>query len=152
MVLSSHEGNSNAALSATLSDKFLSDWEELLSCAQICYPCRTLHNNTGYKYSAVCRCLTIHIRAGGPPHCLSSCFSLRATRYSLARSWANPVLARQSCFSAPRKDTLWASIDGSSLFGRDFAQTPSLRLLLRQTPPLLFLLFPGRHKMCWTRR
>ena len=137
LILPSHEGRSNVSLTASLSDKSLSEWEELLRYALESASLAERFSTTLFKEEKG----ALPDKTSFSPEekealLLASCSSMRATLHGLARAYHNVILARRdavlakakSRISAAEKDTLRAlPLDAVSLFGSGVAQTPSLQ-------------------------
>ena len=135
VILPTHEGKSNAALSTTLSDKALSDWEELLRLALESSSLSDTLTNTLYK-DAKGKLTSPVSPEQREALLLASSSAIRSTMDCLTRAYHNVILARRDGVLAKAKSRLPSSdkellralpLDPPALFGQEVAKTPALQ-------------------------
>ena len=135
VILASHEGKSNAALTCTLSDKALSEWEEFLRLALESSSLSDTLTNVLYK-DARGRLVSPVSPEQREALLLATSTAIRSTMDCLVRAYFNIILARRDGVLAKAKSRLPAAdkealrslpLDPPSLFGQEVAKTPSLQ-------------------------
>ena len=134
-ILASHEGRSNAALTCTLPDKALSDWEETLRLALESSSFSDTLINVLFKDAKGKLDSPVSVEQR-EALLLASSTAIRATMECVVRAYHNIILARRDGVLAKAKSRLPAAdkeglrvlpISPPSLFGPEVAKTPSLQ-------------------------